>query len=32
MNINKISLEDIKQFEQEYDVTLPKQYVDFLMK
>ncbi|MFS0765701.1 MULTISPECIES: SMI1/KNR4 family protein [Peribacillus] len=28
----KISLQDIKQFEQEYDVTLPKQYVDFLLE
>lgn len=28
----KISLQDIKQFEQEYDVKLPKQYVDFLLK
>ena len=29
---HKISLQDIKQFEQEYDVKLPKQYVDFLLK
>ncbi|OBW59799.1 SMI1 / KNR4 family protein [Solibacillus silvestris] len=28
----KISLQDIKQFEQEYEVTLPKQYVDFLLE
>ncbi|MGE7184012.1 SMI1/KNR4 family protein [Peribacillus sp. NPDC006672] len=28
----KISLQDIKQFEQEYDITLPKQYVDFLLE
>jgi SMI1-KNR4 cell-wall len=28
----KISLQDIKQFEQEYDIILPKQYVDFLLK
>ncbi|MFE4243479.1 SMI1/KNR4 family protein [Peribacillus butanolivorans] len=28
----KISLQDIKQFEQEYDVTLSKQYVDFLLE
>lgn len=28
----KISLQDIKQFEQEYDVTLPNQYVDFLLE
>ncbi|MBL3889825.1 SMI1/KNR4 family protein [Bacillus cereus] len=28
----KVSLQDIKQFEQEYNVTLPKQYVDFLLE
>jgi hypothetical protein len=28
----KISLQDIKQFEHEYDVKLPKQYVDFLLE
>jgi hypothetical protein len=28
----KISLQDIKQFEHEYNVILPKQYVDFLLK
>jgi hypothetical protein len=28
----KISLENIKQFEQEYDITLPKQYTEFLLK
>lgn len=28
----KISLQDIKQFEQEYEVTLPKKYVDFLLE
>ncbi|PDY47042.1 SMI1/KNR4 family protein [Bacillus pseudomycoides] len=28
----KVSLQDIKQFEQECDVTLPKQYVDFLLE
>lgn len=28
----KVSLQDIKQFEQEYEVTLPKQYVDFLLE
>lgn len=28
----KISLQDIKQFEQEYEVTLPKQYVEFLLE
>jgi hypothetical protein len=28
----KISLPDIKQFEHEYNVILPKQYVDFLLK
>lgn len=28
----KISLQDIIQFEQEYEVTLPKQYVDFLLE
>lgn len=27
-----ISLQDLKRFEQEYDVTLPKQYVDFLLE
>ena len=27
----KISLQDIKQFEQEYDISLPKQYVEFLL-
>lgn len=27
-----ISLHDIEQFEQEYDVMLPRQYVDFLLK
>lgn len=29
---SKIYLQDIKQFEQEYDVTLPKQYIDFLLE
>lgn len=28
----KISLQDIKQFEQEYDIALPKQYVEFLIE
>ena len=28
----KISLQDIKQFEREYNVTLPKEYIDFLLK
>lgn len=28
----KISLQDIKQFEQEYDISLPKQYVEFLLE
>jgi hypothetical protein len=28
----KISLQDIKQFEQEYDIVLPKQYVEFLLE
>ncbi|HDR3890005.1 TPA: SMI1/KNR4 family protein [Bacillus cereus] len=28
----KVSLQDIKQFEQKCDVTLPKQYVDFLLE
>ncbi|PFK28999.1 SMI1/KNR4 family protein [Bacillus cereus] len=28
----KVSLQDIKQFEQECNVTLPKQYVDFLLE
>ncbi|AEN89344.1 hypothetical protein BMWSH_2462 [Priestia megaterium WSH-002] len=28
----KVSLQDIKQFEQEYELTLPKQYVDFLLE
>jgi hypothetical protein len=28
----KISLQDIKQFEHEYNVVLPKQYVYFLLK
>ncbi|RFB12693.1 SMI1/KNR4 family protein [Bacillus sp. HNG] len=28
----KISLQDIKQFEQEYDVTLPQQYIAFLLE
>ena len=28
----KISLQYIKQFEQEYEVTLPKQYDDFLLE
>lgn len=28
----KISLQDIKQFEQEYEITLPKQYVEFLLE
>lgn len=33
MNKNtSISLENIKQFEHEYNVMLPKQYVDFLLK
>ncbi|KWW21751.1 SMI1 / KNR4 family protein [Peribacillus simplex] len=31
-NNPKIFLQDINQFEQEYDVNLPKQYVDFLLK
>lgn len=28
----KISLQDIKQFAQEYDIVLPKQYVEFLLE
>lgn len=28
----KISLQDIKQFEQECDIALPKQYVEFLLE
>lgn len=28
----EISLKDVEQFESEHDVTLPKQYVDFLIK
>ena len=28
----KISLQDIKQFEREYNVTLPIEYIDFLLK
>lgn len=28
----KVSLQDIKQFEQDYDITLPNQYVDFLLE